>query len=178
MSDEQLIKEIRSGNSAAFRTLMERYQQQVFRVAMGYLHAKEDAEDLTQEVFIRVYEMLHTFHGEAAFSTWLYRITLNMSLNQLRKNKKKRLLQSLDTIFNRGSSDKTPLEMLEREEQDREIRAAINALPEKQRMAFVLSRYEELPQKQIATIMNRTEGAVEQLLKRANEKLRKKLQSP
>lgn len=85
MTDEQLIKEIRSGNLTAFSTLMERYQQQVFRVAMGFLHVKEDAEDLTQEIFIRLYETLHTFHADAAFSTWLYRITVNMSRNQLHR---------------------------------------------------------------------------------------------
>jgi len=178
MSDKQLIEEIRSGNLDAFSILMERYQQQVFRMAMGFLHIKEDAEDLTQEIFIRLYESLHTFHADAAFSTWLYRIALNMSLNQLRKNKKRQLLQSIESIFNRDSREKTPLEMLESKERDREIQAAIDALPERQRMAFILSRYEELPQKQIAAIMNRSEGAVEQLLQRANENLRKRLQTP
>lgn len=175
MSDEQLIREITAGNDAAFRTLMERYQRQVFRTVMGFVHMKEDAEDITQEVFIRVYQSLHTFQGESEFSTWLYRITVNMSLNFLRSNRKKRVLQSLETLFTLRSEEKSPLEELESAERDRRIRKAIDTLPERQRMAFILSRYEELPQKKIAAVMNRSEGAVEQLLQRAKENLQKKL---
>ncbi|NLY24061.1 MAG: RNA polymerase sigma factor [Bacteroidales bacterium] len=175
MSDEQLIKEITAGNDTAFRTLMERYQRQVFRTAMGFVHMKEDAEDITQEVFIRVYQSLHTFQGESEFSTWLYRITVNMSLNFLRRNRKKRVLQSLETLFTLRSDEKNPLEEMESAERDRRIRKAIDTLPERQRMAFILSRYEELPQKKIAAVMNRSEGAVEQLLQRAKENLQKKL---
>jgi len=178
MSDEQLIIEITSGNDAAFRTLMERYQQQVFRTVMGFVHSKEDAEDITQEIFIRVYQSLNTFQGESELSTWLYRITVNMSLNFLRSNRKKRLMQSLEALFTLRSEDKTPLEELESTERDRRIRQAIDSLPERQRLAFILSRYEELPQKKIAAVMNRSEGTVEQLLQRAKENLRKKLKSP
>ncbi|MDD2515114.1 MAG: RNA polymerase sigma factor [Proteiniphilum sp.] len=177
MSDEILIKEVIAGNNAAFKTLMERYQLLVFRTVMGFVHLKEDAEDITQEVFIRVYQSLHTFQGESEFSTWIYRITVNMSLNFLRSNRKKRLLQSLEALFILRSEEKTPLEELESTERDRRIRKAIDSLPEKQRMAFILSRYEELSQKKIATIMNRSEGAVEQLLQRAKENLQKKLRS-
>ena len=178
MSDEQLIKEITAGNDTAFRTLMERYQRQVFRTTMGFVHMKEDAEDITQEVFIRVYQSLHTFQGESEFSTWLYRITVNMSLNSLRKNKKNRMLQSLEAIFSYRTQEKTPLEELEQAERDKRIRMAIDTLPEKQRMAFILSNYEELSQKKIAEVMNRSEGAVEQLLQRAKKNLHKKLGTP
>ncbi|NCC62618.1 MAG: RNA polymerase sigma factor [Verrucomicrobiae bacterium] len=177
MTDEQLIREITADNDAAFKTLMERYQLQVFRTAMGFVHTKEDAEDLTQEIFIRVYQSLHTFQGGSEFSTWIYRITVNMSLNFVRSNRKKRLLQSLEALFTLRSEDKNPLEELESDERDRRIRRAIDSLPEKQRMAFILSRYEELPQKKIAAVMNRSEGAVEQLLQRAKENLKKKLSS-
>ncbi|MDD2513587.1 MAG: RNA polymerase sigma factor [Proteiniphilum sp.] len=178
MSDEQLIREIISGNDSAFKTLMERYQLQVFRTAMGFVHTKEDAEDITQNIFIRVYQSLNTFQGDAEFSTWLYRITVNMCLNDLRRNRKNRLLQSLETFFSVKSDQKTPLEELESAERDQRIRVAIDSLPEQQRMAFILSRYEELPQRQIAAVMKRSEGAVEQLLQRAKENLRKKLTLP
>ena len=178
MSDEQLIKDIISGNQAAFKNLMEKYQLQVFRTVMGFVHLKEDAEEVTQDIFVRVYQSLSSFHHDAEFSTWLYRITVNTSLNFLRSNRKNRLLQSLEAIFSRRSEEKTPLEELEHAERDRRIRMAIDALPEKQRMAFILSRYEELPQKKIAAVMNRSEGAVEQLLQRAKENLKKKLSTP
>lgn len=178
MSDEQLIKDIISGNQAAFKNLMEKYQLQVFRTVMGFVHLKEDAEEVTQDIFVRVYQSLSSFHHDAEFSTWLYRITVNTSLNFLRSNRKNRLLQSLEAIFSHRSEEKTPLEELEHAERDRRIRMAIDALPEKQRMAFILSRYEELPQKKIAAVMNRSEGAVEQLLQRAKENLQKKLSTP
>jgi RNA polymerase sigma-70 factor (ECF subfamily) len=98
-----------------------------------------------------------------------------MSLNFLRRNRKKRVLQSLETLFTLRSDEKNPLEEMESIERDRRIRKAIDTLPERQRMAFILSRYEELPQKKIAAVMNRSEGAVEQLLQRAKEILQKKL---
>lgn len=88
MSDEQLIKEIISGSHAAFETLMDKYQLQVFRTVMGFVHIKEDAEEVTQDIFIKVYQSLPSFNYDSEFSTWLYRITVNMSLNSLRKNKK------------------------------------------------------------------------------------------
>ncbi len=178
MSDEQLIKEVISGNHAAFKSLMEKYQLQVFRTAMGFVHSKEDAEEVTQDIFVRVYQSLSSFQHESEFSTWLYRITVNTSLNAIRNNRRNRLLQSLEVIFSLHSEEKTPLEELESAERDRRIRRAIDSLPEKQRMAFILSRYEELPQKKIAAVMNRSEGAVEQLLQRARENLQKKLGIP
>ena len=178
MSDEQLIKKITSGNHAAFKNLMEKYQLQVFRTVMGFVHIKEDAEEVTQDVFVRVYQSISSFHHDAEFSTWLYRITVNMSLNFLRSNRKNRLLQSLEAIFSHRSEEKNPLEEMVQAERDRRIRMAIDSLPEKQRMAFVLSRYEELPQKKIAAVMNRSEGAVEQLLQRAKENLQKKMRAP
>ena len=178
MSDEQLIKEIISGNQAAFMALMEKYQLQVFHTVMGFVHTKENAEEVTQDIFVRVYQSLSSFHHDAEFSTWLYRITVNMSLNFLHSNRKNRLLQSLETILFHRSEEKTPLEKLELAERDKRIRMAIDSLPEKQRMAFILSRYEELSQKKIAAVMNRSEGAVEQLLQRAKENLQKKLSTP
>jgi len=178
MSDEQLIKEIISGNNDAFKSLMEKYQLQVFRTVMGFVHTKEDAEEVTQDIFVRVYQSLSAFQRDSEFATWLYRITINMSLNFLRRNRKSRLLQSLEAIFSLRSEEKTPLEELENAERDRRIRVAIDSLPEKQRMAFILSRYEEMPQKKIAAVMNRSEGAVEQLLQRAKENLKKKMSTP
>ncbi|WP_436415902.1 RNA polymerase sigma factor [Petrimonas sp.] len=175
MPDEQLIHEILSGDTSAFKTLMEKYQMQVFRTVMGFVHSKEDAEDVTQDIFVKVYQSLASYKGESEFSTWLYRITVNMSINFVNRNRKNRLLQSLEDIFFKPSSEKTPLEQLEEWERDQRIRKAIDSLPEKQRMAFILSKYEELPQKTIASVMNTTEGAVEQLLQRAKNNLQKKL---
>lgn len=175
MTDEQLIHEILSGDTSSFKTLMEKYQLQVFRTVIGFVHSKEDAEDITQDIFVKVYQSLTSFKGESEFSTWLYRITVNMSINFVNRNRKNRLLQSLEDVFYKPSNEKTPLEQLEESERDQRIRKAIDSLPEKQRMAFILSKYEELSQKTIASVMNTSEGAVEQLLQRAKNNLQKKL---
>ena len=128
MSDEQLIKEITSGNEAAFTSLMEKYQLRVFRTVMGFVHTKEDAEEVTQDIFVKVYRTLSSFQHDAEFSTWLYRITVNMSLNFLRSNSKNRLLQSLEAIFSLRSEEKTPLEELEQAERDRKDQTARDEL--------------------------------------------------
>lgn len=110
MSEGQLIEKILSDDKEAFRLLMERYQQQVFRVAIGFVHSRQDAEDITQEVFIRVYRSLSSFKEKSLFSTWLYRITLNTSINYLNKNKRRNLLtnagNSLMSLLNKSNEEK------------------------------------------------------------------------
>ena len=117
MSDEQLINKILSGDKAAFRLLMEKYQQQVFHVAMGFVHSRQDAEDITQEVFIRVFRSLGSFKEQSLFSTWLYRITLNCSINYVKKNKRRNLLTNtgdgLINLFNRSGEERSAHQQLE-----------------------------------------------------------------
>lgn len=179
MTEQQIIQAILSGDHSKFEWLVEKYQAMVFRTAMGFVHNKEDAEDLTQDVFIRVFQAFKTFNGDAEFSTWLYRITVNTSINHLNKIKNKGLLHFaediLQQLFNKASEDQNPQQQLEQTERDKAIRKAIDALPEKQRTAFILSKYDDLTQKEIAAIMQSTEGSVEQLLQRAKSRLQKKL---
>lgn len=179
MTEHQIIQAILSGDHSKFEWLVEKYQAMVFRTAMGFVHNKEDAEDLTQDVFIRVFQAFKTFNGDAEFSTWLYRITVNTSINHLNKIKNKGLLHFaediLQQLFNKASEDQNPQQQLEQTERDKAIRKAIDALPEKQRTAFILSKYDDLTQKEIAAIMQSTEGSVEQLLQRAKSRLQKKL---
>ena len=179
MSEGQLIEKILSDDKEAFRLLMERYQQQVFRVAIGFVHSRQDAEDITQEVFIRVYRSLSSFKEKSLFSTWLYRITLNTSINYLNKNKRRNLLtnagNSLMSLLNKSNEERDAHQQLEAIEVKKSIQKAIDGLHEKQRKAFILSKYEELSQREVAEIMQTSEGAVEQLLVRANKSLQKKL---
>ena len=111
MSDEQLIEKILSGDKEAFRLLMEKYQQQVFYVAMGFVHSREDAEDITQEVFIRVFHSLGSFKEKSLFSTWLYRIALNTSINYINKNKRQKFFteagDNLMNLFNRNNEKRS-----------------------------------------------------------------------
>ncbi len=184
MTDNEVIKLILQGDKEKFRKLVEQYQQMVFRTCMGFLHNKDDADDLTQDVFIQAYQSLHRFKGDSAFSTWLYRIAVNASLNKIRKSPLKLILQRFDnsTGFKNEtekylsvSTEEDPENILIRQEHIEWVRRALDTLPENQRTAIVLSKYDDLSQKEIAEIMNTTEGAVEALMQRAKKNLREKL---
>ena len=176
MDEYELIQSILSGNQQDFKLLIKKYEANVFRTAIGFLHNKQDAEDITQDVFIKVYQSLSSFNGKAAFSTWLYRITVNSSLNFLRKKKRRGFWVALSELIQIPSKDKPGEIALTEKTEKAIIPQAIDDLPDKQRKAFVLSRYEELPHIQIAEIMKITEGAVEQLLHRAKINLKKILE--
>jgi RNA polymerase sigma-70 factor (ECF subfamily) len=186
MTDSEIIRLILQGEPEKFRLLVEKHQSMVFRTCMGFLHNRDDADDLTQDIFLQVYQSLHSFKGEASFSTWLYRITLNASLNKVRKNSRHPILHRIDSIFNSTnekeafipvSDAENPETILIREEHSKWVHNALDSLPENQRTAIVLSKYDELSQKEIAEIMKTTEGAVEALIQRAKANLRIKLSS-
>lgn len=184
MTDYEIIKLILAGDREKFRMLVEQYQQMVFRTCMGFLHNKDDAEDLTQDVFIQAYQSLSRFRGNAAFSTWLYRIAVNASLNKIRKSPLKLIMQQFENLSGDRkekeisvfvTDEEDPEKILIRNEHVEWVRRALESLPDKQRTAIVLSKYDDLSQKEIAEIMTITEGAVEALLQRAKKNLREKL---
>lgn len=184
MTDSEIIEHINQGDRNLYRILVERYQTLVFRTCMGFLHNKDDADDLTQEVFIQAYQSLRKFKGEASFSTWIYRIAVNASLNKARKSSKSFLMQQIESVFGSEkrkdppiSDTENPENLLMSSEQKEWVSKALHSLPDNQRIAMVLSNYDDLPQKEIAEIMNTTEGAVEALIQRAKANLRKKLSS-
>ncbi len=184
MTDNEYIKLILQGERQKFRIFVERYQQMVFRTCMGFVHNREDADELTQDVFIQAYQSLPDFKMESAFSTWLYRIAVNASLNKVRKSRKTNFFQLIGSYL--GGSDQEallvsapdpddPEKILIKQEHSQWLRNALDSLPENQRTAIVLSKYDDLPQREIARIMNITEGAVEALLQRAKKNLREML---
>jgi len=184
MTDNELIKLILQGDRNKFAIIVEKYKQLVFRTCMGFVHDKDDADDLTQEVFIQAYQSLSKFKKESAFSTWLYRIAVNASLNKIRKESGRSFLQRIESMFSGeikndppfSSSDlDNPENIFIRQEHSQWIQKALDSLPENQRTAIILSKYDDLPQKEIAEIMDITEGAVEALLQRAKKNLREKL---
>jgi len=186
MNDSELIKLILNGDRDRFRILVEQHQQMVFRTCMGFVHNREDAEDLAQDVFVQAYRSLSGFKGESAFSTWIYRIAVNASLNKIRKSSRNSVFQRLDALFGQDrnkelslplDSPENPEEILIKEEYAVWIRKALDSLPDNQKTAVILSKYDDLPQKEIAEIMNLTEGAVVALLPRAKKNLREKLSS-
>lgn len=175
MDDATLINAFLQGDSTAFTELVYRYQDKVFRIAMGYLHNQEEAEDLSQEIFIVVYQSLHQYKGEAAFSTWLYRVSINTTLQHLRKIKRRTLFSRLLGKEEGPGlvSDQNPEKDLLNKEAQKRVKSILSRLPTNQRTAFILKQYESLSQKEIARIMKISEGAVEALLQRAKKNLKK-----
>ena len=168
----QIVQDILNGNKERFREIVGSCSEPLFRVAMGYMHNREEAEDIVQEVFIKAYNSLDSFKGESKILTWLYRFTVNSCINEL--NRKKRRWFFPATLL---SVDKNPEEEAIDKERDLLVKKAIETLPSNQKTAFILQRYQDMTQKEIAEIMEITEGAVEQLLQRGKITLRKKLQN-
>lgn len=163
----------------SFEKIVKDQHPKIFRIIMGFIHTKEDAEDLTQDVFIKAYQNWNFFRGDSEVSTWLYRIAINTSLNYITQKKRRGLIQlgedMFKNVFNKPNNDKDPHQKMEENELNDIIKKAIDSLVDKQRTAFILSRYEDLPQKEIAKIMQISEGSVEQLLFRAKTNLKKRL---
>jgi RNA polymerase sigma-70 factor, ECF subfamily len=184
LSDSEVIRRVLDGEKDMYRELVERYQTMVFRTCMGFIHDKDDADDLTQVVFIQAYLSLSGFKGNSSFSTWIYRIAVNVSLNKVRKTSRNFVLQRLDSLFGRKNSGEillvipdteNPESILIRNEYHEWLQRILDSLPENQRTAIVLSKYDDLSQIEIAKIMKTTEGAVESLIQRAKANLRKKI---
>jgi RNA polymerase sigma-70 factor, ECF subfamily len=186
MNDSEIISLILDGNHQVFRLLVEKHQAMVFRTCMGFLHDKDEADDLTQDIFLQAYQSLQGFKREASFSTWIYRIAVNASLNRVRKNKDSPIFHRIDSFFHStkgkevllpASDSENPESILIRNEHSKWVQNALDSLPENQRTAIVLSKYDDLSQKEISEIMKTTEGAVEALIQRAKANLRRKLSS-
>ncbi|MBI3139030.1 MAG: RNA polymerase sigma factor [Sphingobacteriales bacterium] len=177
MQDSELIRSVLQGRVTLFTQLVKKYEIPVFRIIMGLLHNKEDAEEVTQDVFVKVYQSLDRFAGRSSFSTWLYRIAIHTGINFLRKRNRRSIWERAADLVGFASSEKTAEQLLSEKSDAEYIRQALDSLPEKQRLAFILTRYEELPQKEVADVLAITEGAVEQLLIRAKNNLRKKLEN-
>lgn len=184
MTEPELLKGLLQHDQGAFRALVDQYKDQVYRTSMGLLHNNEDAEDITQDVFIEAYRSIRHFRGQSKISTWLYRITINKSLNLLRKNKIRERFISVEIFFhskkNESSKDHLPQmhasdQGIENTERSKILCKAISTLPENQRIAFTLHKIEELPHKEIARIMETSVSSVESLIFRAKMNLQKKL---
>ncbi|HHV40798.1 MAG: sigma-70 family RNA polymerase sigma factor [Bacteroidales bacterium] len=177
--DTNIVERLKKREESAFKELVDTYGDMVFRVCMGVLHNAADADDVTQEVFIEVYRSIQKFQSKSKLSTWLYRIALNKSLNHLRDNRrhKRALLPDKEQMeqWNVSATDADPLEVLHNQEKRQVLQKAIDALPQRQKKAFVLSQYEDLSYKEIADVMETSVSSVESLLFRARQNLQKEL---
>ena len=183
MNNPELVLLLQRGDESAFKQLVDEYQDMVYNTALGIVQNADDADDITQEVFIQVFRSVSSFKGDSKLSTWLYRITLSKALDhEKRKKRKKRFgfVQSLfgdDTEVNSKESQfEHPGVRLENKEKAGQLFEALKLLPEKQRIAFTLHKLEGQRNDQVAEIMNTTVYAVEALMSRAKTNLRKELQ--
>ena len=176
-SDEVLIKRVAVKNESAFKELFSRYEQKIFNLVYRYIGSYSEAEELTQDVFIQVYKSANKFRGEAKFSSWLYRITVNICKNY--KRRKQPVVKSLDNSNSEtellAHATTQPETIFKRKRKEEIINQAIESLPPNQRIAFILCKYEGHSYKEIAGIMKISVSAVESLLFRAKQQLKEKL---
>ena len=182
MTDTELIRGILGRDRQAFQYLVEKYQKQVVKTAFYFTGNMEDAEDLSQDIFIEIMDSAASFRHAASLSTWIYRITVNRSLNVVKRNKRRDIFQRLGNIFHDGSQStgfiNEPVSNITTSEDGERrtlLNLAIGSLPENQRIAFVLNKYEELSYKEICDVMNLSISSVESLIHRAKKNLQKKL---
>ena len=168
-----------------FSTIVAEHQDMVLNTCYRFVLNREDAEDIAQEVFLEAYRSLDSFRQESKLSTWLYRIAVTKSLDHLRKKKRKKRFSSLKRVmgFNDPaeelalpSSIETPAEVLSGSERTEILQSALDSLPDNQKTAFLLSKYDGYSNQEIADVMQTTVSAVESLVHKAKKNLQKKLE--
>lgn len=159
LDDAGLVAASVAGQRDAFDLIVERHRRTVYQVCYRFVGHHEDASDLSQEAFVRAWRGLKNFKGDAALSTWLYRIAVNVCLNRV--NAKTLVTESIDSPERfTDHSHEDAGERLLREERAAEVRKAIDALPKRQRATLILRAYHDLPHQQIAQILGSSVGAV------------------
>jgi RNA polymerase sigma-70 factor (ECF subfamily) len=180
---EDLMAKTAEGDEFAFEILVRRHQTSVLNLIYRYLGDRTKARDLAQEVFVRVWRAAKRYEPKAKFTTWIYRITANLCLNELKSIKGKKLIQLESEHEDRQNTNfethpnasRSPEDLLLAEERSRQISDTLQTLPENQRMALILKRYDNLSYDEIAKIMECSVSAVESLLVRAKRNLQEKL---
>ena len=183
LHQDDLIADLQRGDQSAFTKLVDECQDMVYNTALGIVQNPEDADDITQEVFVQVYQSVSSFKGESKLSTWLYRITLSKALDHIKKSRRKKRVAFVQSLF--GSREEeilSPVDFnhpgvqLEKKERAAELFRALKELPHKQRVAFTMHKLEGQSYQEIAEIMDTSLFAVESLMGRAKRNLKKILE--
>jgi RNA polymerase sigma-70 factor, ECF subfamily len=174
-SDQNLIGSFRAGDEDAFDRLFERYQEYVYNVCLGILANPDDARDCTQEAFLRVYRKVGAFRGEAAFSTWLYRVAVNVCVGQLRK-RPRNAVTSLEDENVREIADDGPEAWAGpvREADEAIVREVVAELPEDYRLVLVLRYFQDLSYEEMVQVLGYTMSQLKVKLHRARRAFAKK----
>jgi RNA polymerase sigma-70 factor (ECF subfamily) len=183
-TDAEIMLRVKAGDQSAFDFLVQKYRRPLVSFMYRMARNTAAAEDLTQEVFLRVYRSRQTYEASAKFTTWLYRIATNLAVNHARDTRKERpeVTISLDepdeetgTTMDVADSTITAEENLVRRERTLAIRSKVEALPERQRLAVIMHKYQQMDYKQISEVLKLSESATKSLLFRAYETLRDQL---
>jgi RNA polymerase sigma-70 factor (ECF subfamily) len=183
--DSQIMLRVKAGDEQAYGYLLNKYQRPIMHFLFRMVHDRAVAEELAQEVFLRVYRSRETYRAEARFTTWLYRIATNLGVNHARDSKYELAASNVyldqpdsETGTKPDVADQTPSaeQNILRNERMLAIRAHVDALPERQRIAVLMHKYQNLDYKQIGKVLKLSESATKSLLFRAYQTLREKLQ--
>jgi RNA polymerase sigma-70 factor, ECF subfamily len=179
--DAELMLKVRDGDTASFALLLERHRTPVIHFLYRMVQNQAIAEELAQEVFLRVYRSRASYEPTAKFTTWLFRIATHLALNQIRDGRHEKASESLDEDPKEGIGRQLPDRQpnveqdLLRQARLSEVRLAIETLPAKQKAAVLMHKYQEMEYSQIARVLECSESAVKSLLFRAYETLRSRL---
>ncbi len=184
--EEILVQRIKQKDQAALREFVGYYKDKLFRLAMGFVHDYYLAQDIVQEVFIKMWQNIDSWkEGNARLSTWLYKVTVNHSLNKIRDNRDKLHVEDISQFTRTNDdgtveiqiqdTDKDPHQFVENKELAQILKKAVNALPRKQRIAFVLSKYQNMSSKEIAEVMDLSVSNVDVIIHRAKKNLQKQI---
>lgn len=183
-TDAEVMLRVKAGDESAFDYLVQKYRRPLVSFMYRMARNTAAAEDLAQEVFLRVYRSRQTYEASAKFTTWLYRIATNLAVNHARDTRHERpeVTVSLDepdeetgTTLDVADSNVTAEEVLVRRERMLAIRSKVEALPERQKLAVIMHKYQQMDYKQIADVLKLSESATKSLLFRAYETLRQQL---
>ncbi|MBE0645099.1 MAG: sigma-70 family RNA polymerase sigma factor [Bacteroidetes bacterium] len=169
--ETDILDACRQGDRAAFNLLVRKYQDRVFQVVHRMVADQDDARDIAQEVFIKAYEKVAEFRGDAQVFTWLYRIAVNLSLNHIRKGRLRTFFSMSDDHHQIQDTSPSPSVSFEQEELRRLVRDGVDHLPEKQKAVFILRYYEELSYDEIATILKTSVGGLKANYHHATKKI-------
>ena len=180
IEEKELIELLKKRDRAAFKNIVETWQDMVYNTALGILQNAEDAEDVTQETFMQAFESVSSFKGESKFSTWLYRITISKAMDHIRKKKRKKRFAFIQSLY--GKNDQPLIDppdffhpgvSMENKENAAVLFKAMEQLPPNQKTAFVLNKVEGLSYIEIGDVMKISDSAVDALLHRAKANLKK-----
>ena len=177
-SESEFLIQLRSGSRVAFAQLVATYQKTVLNICYRFLLNREDAEDVSQEVFVEVFHSIRNFRADAKLSTWIYRIAVSKSLDEIKRNSRKKRISSigktlgLEKISHLVSGTDRPDHTMEENEELNLLMHALNRLHESQRIALALSKIEGYSNTEIAEIMQTTLTAVDSLIYRAKQNLK------